>query len=160
MTIPILKPVWLPRPANKRAGCYPLGFEKYIPNLLRTKHFVHFFSGFSNKGVCIDIDPECDPDIIGNVESIPQLKDNTFYGGMADPPYNEEFARKLYNQKYPKWTKWTKELVRLVKVGGYVAIMQNYIVPKLHNCEYVEIFPIMTRIKQFPKIVTVQRRIE
>lgn len=160
MTIPILQSVWLPRPSNKRHGCFPLGFDKYIPQLLRTENYIHFFSGYSKKGFCVDSDESCMPDLVANVENIPQIKDESFDGAIGDPPYNEDFAKRLYNCKYPKWSLWTKELVRVTKIGGYVAIMQNYIVPKLTKCEYVEIFPIMTRIKQFPKIVTVQRRIK
>jgi len=157
MTIPILDSVWLPRPSNKRAGCYPLGFDKYIPQLLRTENYVHFFSGHSKKGYCIDSEKSCNPDLVANVENLYMIKDESFEGGIADPPYNEMFAKTLYNCKYPKWSLWTKELVRITKQGGYIAIMQNYIVPKLTGCKYVEIFPIMTRIKQFPKIVTVQQ---
>ena len=102
MTIPILKPVWLPRPSNKRHGCFPLGFDKYIPELLRTDNYIHFFSGYSDKGYCVDIDPECKPDLVANVENIPQIKDESFEGAIADPPYNEKFAKNLYNCNYPK----------------------------------------------------------
>jgi len=155
--VKLLEPVWLPRPSNKRRGCFPLGFDKYIPQLLRTENYVHFFSGHSTKGYCIDLEPECNPDLVADVQNLEQIKTGSFEGGIADPPYNEEFAKNLYGCKYPKWSLWANELARVVKVGGYIAIMQNYIVPQVKGCKYVEIFPIMTRIKQFPKIVTVQQ---
>jgi hypothetical protein len=36
--------------------------------------------------------------------------------------------------------------------------MQNYIVPRLPDCAMEEIIVILLRIKQYPKIVTVQRK--
>ena len=156
--VTLLEPVWLPRPANKRHGCFPLGFEKYIPKLLRTDDYYHFFSGFSKCGFTIDSDPECKPDLVANVENVPLTEQKM--GVIADPPYNERFAKELYNCKYPKYTKWTNEAVRLTKEGGYIAIMQNYVVPCPKGCKFVEIFPIITRIKQFPKIVTVFNKLE
>lgn len=158
--VKLLDTVWLPRPSNKRRGCFPLGFDKYIPQLLRTENYIHFFSGYSKKGFTVDIDPECKPDLVANVEYLPQIKDESYEGAIGDPPYNEDFAKLLYNCDYPKWSNWTKEIVRVTKKGGYIAIMQNYVVPRLPKCKYVEIFPILTRIKQFPKIVTVQRRVK
>ena len=37
MTVPIDVTAWLPRPAAKYHGCYPLGFEKYISKWLGTE---------------------------------------------------------------------------------------------------------------------------
>jgi len=159
MTIKLLDPVWLPRPATKYHGCYPLGFEKYIPQLLRTDNYIHFFGGKAKTGFRIDINEDVKPDLVANVENLSMIEDESFEGGFADPPYNEDFAKNLYNCDYPKWSLWTKELVRVVKRGGYIGIMQNYIVPKLPDCKYIEIFPILLRIKQFPKIVTIQQKI-
>jgi hypothetical protein len=48
--------------------------------------------------------------------------------------------------------------VRIVRPGGRIAIMQNYIVPRLPDCVMEEIIVILLRIKQYPKIVTVQRK--
>jgi hypothetical protein len=86
------------------------------------------------------------------------IPNNSFGAGMADPPYTPEFAKNLYNTDYPSWSKWTKELVRIVRPGGRIAIMQNYIVPRLPDCAMEEIIVILLRIKQYPKIVTVQRK--
>jgi len=109
-------------------------------------------------GYRIDINPNVKPDLIADVQNLKQLKSNSYEAGMADPPYNEIFAKKLYNCEYPQWSKWTKELVRLVKPNGLIGIMQNYICPLITNCQYEKIFFIPTRIKQFPKIVTIYRK--
>lgn len=149
--------LYLPRPAAKYHGCYPLHFERRLPNILETTNYVHFFAGMSTTGYRIDSNPSVNPDLVANVEKL-DLPNSSFDGGMADPPYTPEFSKTLYNTPYPSWTKWTKELVRVVKSGGRIGIMQNYIVPRLPNCDMEEIIVILLRIKQYPKIVTVQRK--
>ncbi len=152
-----IETVWLPRPATKYSGCYPLHFERRIKKLLDTENYIHLFSGTAKTGHTVDIKPELKPKTIANCENLP-FEDNYFEGGFADPPYNEKFAKELYNTKYPKWGNWTKELVRVVKSKGKIGIMQNYIVPRLPNCQYKKIYIILLRIKQFPKIVTIQQK--
>jgi hypothetical protein len=149
--------LYLPRPATNYPGCYPLHFERRLPEILETTNYVHFFSGKATSGYRIDCNPMLFPDLVANVENT-GLPDNSFDAGMADPPYTPEFAKKLYGTAYPSWTTWTKELVRVVKPRGRIAIMQNYIVPQLAGCTMEEIIVILLRIKQYPKIVTVQRK--
>lgn len=147
--------MYLPRPAAKYSGCYPMHFERRLPEILETPNYVHFFAGMSISGYRIDCNPSVNPDLVANVENT-GLESSSFDAGMADPPYTAEFAKNLYNVDYPSWAKWTRELVRLVKPGGRIAIMQNYIVPRLPDCIMEEIIVILLRIKQYPKIVTVQ----
>ena len=155
-----LECLWLPRPASNYPGCYPLGFEKFIKKWLGTSNYVHFFAGLSKTGYRIDINPDVKPDLVANVENLKEIKDEFFEGAMADPPYNEHFAKDLYNCKYPVWSKWTREIVRIVKVNGLIAIMHNYPLPCPVNCEYVKIFVVLMRIKQFPRVITVFRRVK
>jgi hypothetical protein len=152
-----LTTLYLPRPAAKYHGCYPMHFERRLPEILESENYVHFFAGKSVSGFRIDCNIDVQPDLVANVENT-GLVSNSFDGGMADPPYTPEFAKKLYNTEYPSWSKWTKELVRLVKPGKRIGIMQNYIVPRLPDCDMEEIIIILLRIKQYPKIVTVQRK--
>ena len=111
----------------------------------------------TKSGFRIDVNKDVCPDLIADVHDVP-LASNTFDGGIADPPYTPDFAANLYGTKYPKWGAWTNELVRLVKPGGRIGIMQNYIVPRLKGCDFEEVIVILLRIKQYPKIVTVQRK--
>lgn len=152
-----LSVLYLPRPASKYPGCYPMHFERRLPEILETTNFVHFFAGMSRLGYRIDCNPDVKPDLVADVHCT-GLPDNSFVAGMADPPYTPEFAERLYNTEYPRWGEWTKELVRLVRPGGRIAIMHNYIVPRLIDCDLEEIITILLRIKQYPKIVTVQRK--
>ena len=148
--------LYLPRPATKYPGCYPLHFEKRIKDILGTKNYIHLFSGMATTGIRVDINPSVNPNVIADVHALP-FASNSFDGGMADPPYTKEFARDLYNCDYPRWSLWTNELVRVVKSDSRVAIMQNYIVPQLPGCKFEEVITILLRIKQYPKIVTVQQ---
>jgi len=150
--------LYLPRPAAKYPGCYPMHFERRLPEILEAEDYVHLFAGMSKTGYRINIKPEVSPDLIADVHNL-NIPDNTFNAGMADPPYMKEFAKNLYDTEYPVWSLWTKEFVRIVKPGGRLAIMHNYIVPRLPGCEMEEIIVILLRIKQYPKIVTIQRKI-
>lgn len=134
--------LYLPRPANDYAGCYPMWFEKHLPRLLDTDYYVHFFGGKATTGYRIDSNPDVKPNLVANVENLPTIESNTFYGGMADPPYNEQFAKDLYNCEYPQWSKWTHELVRIVKPNCLIGIMNNYPVPRLKGCQYLLQYPL------------------
>jgi len=149
--------LYLPRPSTRYPGCYPLHFERRLPEILETDDYIHLFAGMCTSGYRVDIKPELNPDLVADVHSLP-IDDDTFCGGMADPPYSREFAKSLYNTDYPEWSRWTKELVRVVRPNGRIGIMHNYIVPRLTGCTMEEIIVILTRIKQYPRIVTVQRK--
>ena len=62
--------LYLPRPASDYPGCYPLHFEKHLPELLETTDYVHFFSGKARSGYRVDINPELSPDLVSDVHSI------------------------------------------------------------------------------------------
>jgi len=149
--------IYLPRPATKYPGCYPLHFERRLPEILETNNYIHLFSGMATTGLRIDLNKNVFPDTIADIHQLP-FPDKHFDGAIADPPYTPEFARDLYDCDYPRWTEWTKEMVRVVKLGGRIAVMQNYIVPRLSNCKMEEIIVILLRIKQYPKIITIQRK--
>jgi len=111
-------------------------------------------------GFKVDIKKEVNPDMVADVHDLSRIKDYEFEGAMSDPPYTKEFAEELYGIKYPKWSIWTKEMVRVVRPNGLLAVMNNYIVPQIKGCKFEEIIVILTRIKQYPRIVTVQRKVE
>ena len=150
--------MYLPRPATNYSGCYPKYFEKHLPRLLETDNYVHFFGGKAETGYRIDLNESINPDLVANVENLSMIESNSFEGGMADPPYTKEFAKNLYNCEYPHFKQWTDELSRIVKPNGLIGIMQNYIVPQIKDCKYEKIVIILLRIKQYPKIVTIQRK--
>ena len=125
--------------------------------ILRTRNYIHLFAGMAKTGTRIDINSDVSPNTVADVHKLP-FADNSFDGAMADPPYTPEFAKDLYDCEYPKWNTWTIEMVRVVRKGGRIAVMHNYVVPRLPGCDFEEIIVILLRIKQYPKIVTVQRK--
>ncbi len=149
--------LYLPRPAAKYPGCYPLWFEKRIPDILESTDYIHLFAGMATTGTRIDINSSVYPHVVADNHALP-FPDNLFNGGMADPPYTREFAKSLYNTEYPRWKTWSAEMARVIIPSSRLAIMHNYIVPQVVGCKVEEIIVILTRIKQYPKIVTVQRK--
>lgn len=152
--------VWyLPRPATDYPGCYPQWFERRIPEILQIENdnFIHLFAGKTTSGFKVDVNSSVAPDLVSDVHGLP-LESEMFDGAMADPPYTPEFAETLYGTEYPKWGMWTKEMARVVKPGKLIAVMHNYIVPQIAGCKMERIIVILTRIKQYPKIVTIQRK--
>ena len=153
-----LEMMYLPRPASSYRGSYPLHFEKHVKRLLGTEDYIHVFSGNAKTGLRIDLKFETKPDVVASAEYLP-FRDEVFSGAKADPPYSEEFAKELYNTPYPQWSKWTKELVRVTKIGGKIAIMHNYPVPRISKCKWKKLVVIIQRIKQFCKVITIQERV-
>jgi hypothetical protein len=150
------KEIWyLPRPATSYRGCYPLHFERRLKEILGTEDYVHFFSGSAKTGFTIDIKAETNPTMVADVQTRLPFEDGKFEAGFADPPYTKEFAEKLYGTEYPNYNKWVSELVRIVKSGGRIGVMNNYIVPRPKGCTYEKIIVVLLRIKQYPKVITI-----
>lgn len=127
---------------RKFEGAYPAGFLKnwkqafhrYIP--ADVNQILHVCSGRVPKeeGVRLDIDPRFEPDYLCNAETfrfgslmegeqlVPSEK---FIWAIADPPYNDEAAIKYYSKKLLKKSLMLKQMTRVVKVGGFVAILDQ-----------------------------------
>lgn len=163
--------VWfLPRPATNYPGCFPLHLEERIPKILGTKNFIHLFSGSCRLGHTIDLREEIKcysfkdkkhltikPKTVCNVEELP-FEDNTFEGGFADPPYNKEYAKKLYNCKYARWRKWGDELVRVVKPGGLIIVFHYHFLPPLPNCKYEKLIIVIMRKHHTLRLLNIFRK--
>tara|TARA_R100000049_G_C1931048_1_gene75023 strand:- start:246 stop:1208 length:963 start_codon:yes stop_codon:yes gene_type:complete len=156
----------LPRPANDYHGCYPMGFEKWLPKILEIQHptkenLLHVFAGKSVSGLRVDQNPDVKPDLVADIQDLSALEDESFECAMADPPYSKEFAKELYSCELAKWETWTREVVKKVKVNGLIGVMHNWsMTPRLHNCEYAHVYVILTRMKQYVKTVSVFRKVK
>ena len=111
----------LPRPnKNKYPGGFPLHFEIKLLRLLgidpKIHKILHPFGGKAQYGIRVDINLEVNPDYIGDAHDLNMFQKETFDLVILDPPYSEEYNKKMYNQTGKlKFKQYTKEAVRVLK---------------------------------------------
>lgn len=146
----------LPRPSkSKYTGSFPLHFEKKLLRELNIdtrgpEHKVkilHPFGGKAEFGIRVDIKPEVNPDVIADAHSLP-FKNGMFDVVILDPPYNDEYSKRLYNTGNIKlrWGKYTTEAVRVLKEEGYVVIYHYLATPRIENTILVKRIFLETRV--------------
>lgn len=156
-----LETIHLPRPSSKYFGSYPLHFERKIPKWLGTNNFIHLFSGSAKTGIRIDIKFENKPDIVADVHHLP-FRDNSFDGGIADPPYDLRDGIKkedLYQTGPLKEKLWSSELKRVVKPNCRIAVLHYYpiIFP---NCKAVRYVAVIRRVRSFLSCLSIMSNIK
>lgn len=69
----VIKELWyLPRPnGTKYRGSFPLHFEKRLFQTYKPKSILQPFGGKAEYGVRMDINPEIEPDVVGDAHNIP-----------------------------------------------------------------------------------------
>ena len=141
----------LPRPnKSKYIGSFPLHFERKLLNILglnEVEHkILHPFGGKAEFGTRVDINPEVGPDYVGDAHSLTMFGDNTFDLVILDPPYSEEYSRRLYNTGKLKFKTYTAEAVRVCKEGGYVVMYHYLATPRIENTILVKRIFLETRV--------------
>ena len=86
------------------------------------------FAGMCRHGIRLDMRRDVNPDIIGDAHHLP-FKDNAFTIVLADPPYSNEEARKLYGTPELHYYLWAKECIRVLKPGGVLILYHKLILP-------------------------------
>lgn len=139
-----------PRKINKYIGGFPLHFEKKLLKLLNidlnVHKILHPFGGMAEFGERVDIKPEVKPDYIGDAHNMDWIKDNAYDLVILDPPYNEEYSKRLYGTKKPQWKKYTAEAVRVLKEKGYLVVYHYLATPRIENTILVKRIFLETRI--------------
>lgn len=131
----------LPRPrrCNKYIGSFPQHFEKKVIRLLgfdeiKDKNkILHPFGGKSEFGIRVDVKPEVEPDYIGDAHNLEMFKDETFDLVILDPPYSEDYSKRLYGTGKLKFKTYTKEAVRVLKNGGFLIMYHYLATPSIEN---------------------------
>ena len=145
----------LPRPSKSRyKGSYPLHFETKFKQFIRSSDYLHLFSGKAETGFKVDLKIENKPDIVADVHHLP-FRDQSFPAALADPPYNDKYAKRLYNTPKLKLKQFTNEIVRVVKSGGIIAFYHLMLFPNPDKCEYLGVITIITRVFHHARVVTV-----
>ena len=140
----------LPRPGkSKYKGSFPLHFEKKLLGLLDmdpAKHkILHPFGGKAEFGTRVDINPDVKPDYVGDAHSLP-FADNTYDLVILDPPYSDEYSRRLYNTGKLKFKTYIAEAVRVCKENGYVVMYHYLATPRIENTILVKRIFLETRV--------------
>lgn len=118
--------------AFPEGGGYPKGFLEWAFGIMEVKDsekVLHLCSGSVKSGITVDIRAEKNPTICADCRNVP-LPDSSVDFILADPPYDENYARTMYNTEasYPKPGQILKEAARLLRVGGKVGLL-HFIVP-------------------------------
>lgn len=110
-------------------GGYPNGFlQRLKKERIWGENRIHICSGTVLDGITIDIKREpkgkdsiC-PIIQGDALNLP-IKDNSFDFALIDPPYSEQKSENLYSLPLLSVPNALKEMVRIVKPGGIIGIL-------------------------------------
>jgi hypothetical protein len=117
------------RMRGKGGGVYPFHYLEMLNSLFGAeKNTIEVCSGTVKNSVTVDINPECNPDLVADGQDLSSIRDNTFSRWRCDPPYNVDTALKMYNTKLPNLGKLLKAGSRVVKPGSLMFLLcsQNY----------------------------------
>lgn len=153
----------LPRPnKSKYVGSFPLHFEKKLLRELgidpKTHKILHPFGGKAEFGTRVDINPEVNPDYIGDAHNLNMFENNTFDLVVLDPPYSEEYSRKLYGTGKLKFKSYTAEAVRVCKEGGYIVMYHYLATPRIENTILVKRVLMETRVWHKARIIHIHKK--
>lgn len=125
--------VWVLGP-NKTG--YPGGFPSGLINSIKRRWWgadrLWLFSGSFRdaSGTTLDIKTETGADVCCDASTLPFV-DETFDFVMADPPYSEQEARKLYDLPYCNIVTVLNEMARVCRPGGHILFLHR-IYPGAH----------------------------
>jgi hypothetical protein len=155
----------LPRPnKSKYIGSFPLHFEKKLLRELNldpnTAKILHPFGGMAEFGIRCDINPAVNPDVVCDAHKLP-FPDNTFDLVVLDPPYNEDYAERLYDtKKYGKlkFKTYTAEAVRVCKEGAFVVMYHYIATPSIKDTILVKRILMETRSWHKARIIHIHQK--
>lgn len=104
-------------------GAYPHSYLDRIMSMFPDcEKILHLFSGSldgSVKGLRMDINPELEPDIVGDAERLSEYIHEPLELILADPPYSEEDAEH-YGTPMVNRNKVVSECAKVLQSGGYL----------------------------------------
>ncbi len=130
-------------------GGFPEHFEKKVLRLLGievNKYFVlHPFGGKSEYGLRVDMKSDVSPDVVADAHCLP-FKDGVFNVVILDPPYNEDYAKRLYGTGKLKFKTYVAEAVRVLREHGYLIVYHYVATPRIENTVLIQRIFIETRV--------------
>ena len=150
-------------PKGKQRQMFPSRFirnlKKFYP--LEGKKILWMFSGaIEEGGDTIDIRPETGATFICSYDKIP-VKNETYDMVIADPPYNELFAKE-WKTDLPKPKHILKEAARITKKDGLILILHCIIIPCYHKegfgIQRIALHPILCGINNAIRVLNVFKK--
>jgi hypothetical protein len=114
---------------GKGLGAYPFRYLEMLDTVFGAdSNTIEVCSGSVKDCFTVDINPECNPDLVADGQDLSEIRDNSFTRWRCDPPYNEKTASKMYNTKLPSLGRLLSEGARIVKPGSLMFLLcsQNY----------------------------------
>ena len=81
-------------------------------------------------GFRVDIKPDVKPDLVADIHQLSRfVKKEKFDVILADPPYSNEEANKIYGTPRLIYKQWTQECEKLLVPGGLLIVFHKYLMP-------------------------------
>ena len=150
---------WLPRPSkSKYPGSFPLHFESKLFRLYPSQQILQPFGGMATRGTRCDIKPCLNPDYVCDAHDLPFPDNGKFDFVLLDPPYNDEYAQRLYGTGKLHKKRFVSEAVRVCSVGGYIAQYDIVLNPRPAGTSLDRIIIILTRVYHKPRVCCVYKK--
>lgn len=144
----------LPRPPkSKYKGGFPLFFEQNLMQLLGyPEKVLHPFGGMAEWGTRVDLNPDLEPDILGDAHDLP-IPGESFDCVVLDPPYSDEEARDIYGTPPLRKADYTKEAVRVLRPGGWLVVYTDREPARPPRCNHSLRIMLTLRPHHRPRVV-------
>jgi hypothetical protein len=124
-------------------GQFPFGFLRDVLRMrllgdVQRDEVLHVCSGTlgPRERWTVDMRPEARPSVVARGQALP-FRDATFRAVLLDPPYTEEYARKLYRSEFPRPSHLLKEAARVVVPGGRIGLLHIAVPITPKGCDFV-----------------------
>jgi hypothetical protein len=108
-------------------GSYPYFYTEMIDNLFGEDKKTIEVCSYKIKGTencfTVDINPEYKPNLVADGQDLNELQPNQFTRWRADPPYNANTAKSMYNCEIPNFNLLLKEGMRVIRPGSLLFLL-------------------------------------
>ena len=135
-----------------------LNLKRYYP--YEDKYVLWMFSGSIDEGGdTTDIRVETNAKIIAPYDNLP-IKDNTYDVVVADPPYNQLFAKE-WKADFPKPKRILREASRVTKPNGLIFILHCLVIPEYRKeipVERIALHPVLCGLNNAIRVLNVYKK--
>lgn len=111
-------------------GRYPSKYLEMIDAIFgKQENTIEVCSGTVRGCTTVDINPEKNPTVVDNGQTLSSIANDTFDRWRSDPPYNIQAAKSMYGTELPETSKLLKAGARVIKPGSLMFLLlgaQNY----------------------------------